>query len=122
MPNKCIVFGCNTAYESCEEKNVSTFSFPSASDDKLDLIEHWKRFVNRDNWAPSQNSVICQKHFEPKFIIYGKQRNRLNWKLNPIPTIHTDKALKRPSTLPTLLYQGRLRSYEFIKRINYLIF
>ena len=87
MPNKCIVYGCKTAYEACEQKNISTFSFPLASSDKAFLVEHWICFVNRNDWKPSHNSVICEKHFEPKFIIYGKQRNRLDWKLNPIPTI-----------------------------------
>ena len=32
----------------------------------------------------------------------GKQRNLLDWKLNPIPTLHTDMALKNPSLLPTM--------------------
>ena len=40
------------------------------------------------------------KHFEERYIIKGK-RNKLDWKLDPIPTIHSREALKRPSVLTT---------------------
>ena len=102
MPNKCAVYGCKTAYETTKDKSISTFSFPLASSDKSFLVDHWVRFVNRSDWKPTKNSVICGKHFESKFILTGKQRNFLDWKLNPIPTLHTDKALKKPSLLPTM--------------------
>ena len=65
-------------------------------------LDHWVCFVNRSDWKPIKNSVICEKHFESKYILIGKQRNLLDWKLNPIPTLHTDMALKKPSLLPTL--------------------
>ena len=32
-------------------------------------------------------------------LLRGDERTKLNWKLNPIPPIHTHEALKRPSTL-----------------------
>lgn len=38
--------------------------------------------------------------FDEKFISSGK-RCKLLWKLNPIPTNHSNTVLKRPSTLPT---------------------
>jgi len=43
--------------------------------------------------------VFCGKHFEDKYLIRGEIRCKLNWNLNPIPSIHTDAALKRPSTV-----------------------
>ena len=97
MPNKCVVFGCNSGYATCKEKGITTFLFPL---EKPYLLQQWNRFVNRSEWVPSCNSVICIKHFEEKFIIRGK-KNNLMWSLNPIPTINTEIALKRPSTLPT---------------------
>ena len=96
MVNKCVAFGCKSGYATCTEK-VSLFTFPLH---KPDLNEHWVRFVNRTNWQPSQSSVLCVKHFEEKFILHGKKSN-LKWAINPIPTIHSDEVLKRPSTLPT---------------------
>lgn len=42
--------------------------------------------------------MICIKHFESKYVIKGK-RNKLDWKLNPVPTIHSVEALKKPSVL-----------------------
>jgi len=123
MPNKCVVYGCKTACEACKEKYVSTFSFPLASSDKSFLLEHWIRFVNRTDWKPSNNSVICEKHFESKFIITGKQRNCLDWKLNPTPTIYTDKALKRPSNLPVLTMprkSPKVRIYQEDQLSNFI--
>ena len=40
-----------------------------------------------------KNSVLCIKHFEDKYILKGK-RNKLNWNLQPIPTIHSEKIIK----------------------------
>ena len=48
----------------------------------LRLINHFYLsigyVVNRTYWKRSNNSVICEKHSESKFIITGKQRNRLD--------------------------------------------
>lgn len=97
MVNKCVVFGCKSGYVSTSTDNIPSFRFPF---EKKDLFEKWKKFVNRADWSPSRNSVICSKHFEEKFLNTGK-RTKLNWGLNPIPSIHTADALKRPSTLQT---------------------
>ena len=77
-------------------KKVLTFSFPLG---KSDLIEKCIKFVNRKNWFPTKNSVLCIKHFEDRYILKGK-RNKLNWNLQPILTIHSEKIIK-PSLLPT---------------------
>ena len=90
-----MAFGWSSGYDSNSEK-VSTFSFPLG---KSDLIEKWIKFVDRNNWFPTKNSVLCIKYFEDRYILKGK-RNKLNWKLQPIPTIHSEKIIK-PSILPT---------------------
>jgi len=95
MVNKCVVFGCKSGYDSSD--NAPSFRFPFKRDH---LITKWIQFVNRANWTPTSNSVICCKHFDAKFILDGK-RKKLNWSLNPIPTLHTSIGLKRPSTLKT---------------------
>ena len=96
MVNKCVAFGCSRGYDSNSEK-VSTFSFPL---EESDLIEKWIKFGNRNNWFPTKNSVLCIKHFEDKYILKGK-RNKLNWNLQPIPTIHSEKKIIKPFFLPT---------------------
>ena len=75
---------------------VSTFRFLL---DKADSLLKWQQFVNRSNWSVTKNSVICFKYFEDKFLVRGDKRTKLNWKLNPITSIHTNEAQKRPSTL-----------------------
>ena len=65
------------------------------------------KFINRRDWIPSSTAVLCEKHFEEKFISGGKKCN-LKWKCNPIPTIHSEQSLKRPSTLPTPVVSRKL--------------
>ena len=98
MVNKCVAFGCKSGYVDTRTESVSSFCLPYG---KKELLKAWIKFVNRVNWSPSVNSVICSKHFEKQFLHLGK-RTKLNWSLNPIPSIHTVPALKRPSTLQTL--------------------
>ena len=99
MPNTCVVYGCKTNYLTCKEK-ASTFDFPNCSE----LKDIWIKFVNRpveENWIPTKNSKICGNHFDEKYIKRCNVRNYIKWDLNPVPTIHTPEALKRPSQLPT---------------------
>ena len=119
MVNKCVVFGCKTGYETCveaSEEKISTFKFPL---EKTDLLQQWIKFVNRSHWYPSKNSVICVKHFDKKYIVEGK-RNKLNWNLNPVPTIQTREALKIPSAFPTPVHQRRAPKsrYDEIDQLN----
>ena len=98
MVNKCVAFGCNSGYKSSSKSDgtISSFHFPL---DKPELLQDWIRFVNRCDWKPTTNSVLCELHFDDKFISRGK-RSKLLWKLNPIPTLHSNNVLERPSTLP----------------------
>ena len=61
MPNKCVVFGCNSGYATCEEKGITTFLLLL---EKPYLLQQWKRFVDCSEWISCKNSVICIKHFE----------------------------------------------------------
>ena len=78
-----MAFGCSSGYDTNGEK-VSTFSFPLG---QSNLIEKQIKFVNRNNWFPTKNSVLSIKHFEDKYILKGK-RNKLNWNLQPIMHSH----------------------------------
>ena len=101
MVNKCVAFGCKTSYDS--QKNdavISVFHFPSESK-RPQLRNAWIGFVNRSNWEPNGSSVLCEKHFSKELISRGKSKCTLKFKLNPVPTIHSNDSLKRPSALPT---------------------
>ena len=84
MVNKCVVIGCKSGYKS-ESTRIPTFSFPLT---KPQLLEKWIDFVNRKDWRPTKNSVICLNHFDKKLLGASVRRTKLNWKLNPVPTIH----------------------------------
>ena len=100
MVNKCVVLGCKSGYYSQKRDPVSSFGFPF---NKPYLLDQWIDFVNRLDWKPTKNSVICAKHFENKFILAGK-RTVLKWKLNPVPTLYAsvkEKELPIISEAPT---------------------
>ena len=66
------------------------------------LNQKWVKFVSRKEWKPSNNSVICSGHFESKYLIYGKQRIRLNFALDPVPTIYPANHNPQSSMLPSV--------------------
>ena len=102
MVNKYVAFGCKTGYNSSlEDIKVASFHFPLKNQQ---LLNYWIRFVNRSDWVPSPNSVLCEKHFNEKYIIRGI-KCKLNWNLNPIPEIFSSECLKRPSTLLTYCFK-----------------
>ena len=103
MVNKCIVFGCTSGYKSSGKK-VSTLEFPFKN---LKLLKKWIKFVNRCDWKPTKNSVICIRRFKKDFLNRGK-RIILKKNLQPYPTIHTEKSLKRPSTLQAVAVPLRI--------------
>ena len=72
MVNKCVVYGCNFGYITDTDTNIVPsirFLFK-----KADLLKKWCKFVNRFNWTPSTNSVICVNHFDEKYVINGKRK------------------------------------------------
>ena len=92
MVNKCVVVGCEHGYTKRKrDKDVvdiptakGSFHFPANNDA---LKKKWTKFVSRDDWIPSENSVICSDHFESTYLVIGK-RIRLRRELDPIPTIY----------------------------------
>ena len=93
------VFGCKCGYESEEPQHEDYHAFYFPSDErKSHLLPAWEKFVCRDGWKPSANSVICEFHFEGRLIRKGK-RWTLKWKLNPMPTMLTDEMKAMPQSV-----------------------
>ena len=49
-----------------------------------------------------QITLFCSVHFESKYLIYGKQRIRLNFELDPVPTIYPANHIPQSSMLPSV--------------------
>ena len=79
-----------------QSRGIPTFKFPL---DKPDLLEKWVYFVGKSNWKPSTNSVICEKHFEKAYVKLGEKRNKLNYDMGPVPTIHTEESENIPKSV-----------------------
>ena len=101
MVNKCVVATCPNSKESSKDPERHLFHFPSKVT-RPDLHDDWVRFANRCNgWNPSPSSVICDLHFEEKYITKGNQRWLMRWTAQPVPTIYPEKLQNTPSILPT---------------------
>ena len=99
MVNKCAAPKRKTGYQGIDKQSwkFATFYFPIK---KADLIKQWIRFMNRINWEPTQDSVLCELHFK-KHVIGHTQRCNLEWQLNPAPTNYLAELLKSTLSLPT---------------------
>ena len=118
MVNKCVVICCDYNYEKRRKRDAVGYLLPGLNDEadkhkqctgifhfpKNDeaLNQKWVKFVNRKEWKPSNNSVICSGHFESKNLLYGKQRIRLNFELDPVPTIYPANHIPQSSMLPSV--------------------
>uniref|UniRef100_A0A3P9NPE5 THAP-type domain-containing protein n=1 Tax=Poecilia reticulata TaxID=8081 RepID=A0A3P9NPE5_POERE len=58
MPSRCIAAFCSNT----REDGVSLFRFPK----EPELLSKWVKQVRRtrENWKPTQTSVLCSEHFE----------------------------------------------------------
>ena len=108
MPINCAYADCPSNLYSIKHgaKNeyTSSFRFPLG---KPDLLKKWIAFTMRADFQPSTYSSLCCTHFEDRYIFTGPKLKRLNWKLNPVPTIHTATMTasfsEKPSLEPTVV-------------------
>ena len=99
MVDKCAVFGCKHGYKSEEPQHEDYHAFYFPLDErKSHLLPAWEKFVCRDGWKPSANSVICEFHFEDRLIRKGK-RWTIKWKLNPMSKMLTDDMKAMPQSV-----------------------
>ena len=53
-----------------EKKQIAKFDFPLKN---VELNKQWIRFVNRRDWLATKNSVLCELHFEEKYLRQGEK-------------------------------------------------
>ncbi|KAH6935837.1 hypothetical protein HPB50_010717 [Hyalomma asiaticum] len=63
----CFAPGCSTGYVSARKASVkkSVFAVPSSED----RLKEWRRAVPRADKILDQTSVLCESHFEERFIL-----------------------------------------------------
>ena len=61
-------------------------------------MKQWIRFVNRRDWLARKHSVLCELHFEDKYLRRGEKV--LQWSMNPVPAVYPQNLLSNPSSLP----------------------
>jgi hypothetical protein len=75
MPDRCVVPGCKSNYESSikTEGYIQCFKFPSDPPRK----QLWLRAIPRSDWTPSNRSCVCVKHFHEDDLIWiEKYKNK----------------------------------------------
>ena len=108
MVNKCAALSCGSGYAKNETKHITKFYVPLKN---FELNRLWIRFVNRKAWKPTKHYVLCELHFEEKYIVRGGRSN-FKWSMNPIPTKHSKELLKMPSSLLPTSKNTRKRPRE----------
>ena len=75
------------------------------SAEKSGTYEKWVAFTIRTNFKPNSHSRLCHFHFEKIYIFQGPKQNKINWRMDPIPTIHSEQIEhllnEHPSLAPT---------------------
>ena len=105
MTKTCSVAGCKTNYKKRVDgvKIVAhpgtVISFPDEVKNP-DLRRQWVRFCNQKSFHITNNSGICTKHFDAKFIKEG-ERKTLKWELDPVSNNYCADIDLPPSSLPT---------------------
>ena len=68
MVDKCAALKCS-GYASIEKKQIAKFHFPLKN---VELKKQWIRLVNRRDWLAVKYSVLCELHFEEKYLRRGE--------------------------------------------------
>ncbi|CAN8007265.1 unnamed protein product, partial [Ixodes pacificus] len=89
----CFVPNCSSGYRSCKEAR-SLFRVPLEADRR----EEWSRNIKRGDRALHECSVVCERHFEPRFIQRSFQMT-INGKVVEIPR---DRPLLTKDAIPTI--------------------
>ena len=56
---------CASGYASNEKKQIPKFHFPLKN---AELKRQWIRFLNRKDWLAMKHLVLCELHFEEKYL------------------------------------------------------
>lgn len=59
----CFVPGCDGGYKGCADK-VSLFRAPS----NREMFEKWARAIPRADKPLEENSAVCEKHFDERWV------------------------------------------------------
>lgn len=64
MPRRCCVPGCTANYKN-EGNYTTVFYFPK----EPTLHDKWIKCINRDDFVPGKEAVVCIKHFHEQVIV-----------------------------------------------------
>ena len=92
MPNKCTIVGCRTGYKG-QNKGLQTFQLPKSKH----LRELWLQKINRENFTPSNSTVVCERHF--RVIDFVPDHENLDYRRRP-----KKKKKLKPSAIPSKFF------------------
>ena len=76
MFNECAAPMCASGYASNEKKQIAEFHFPL---NNAEWEKQWIRFVNRNDWITTKHLVLCELHFEEKYLRWGEKCHYSGW-------------------------------------------
>ena len=118
MVNKCVIVGCKTGHTNGPVK--ASFHIPHK---RPELLPYWVKFINRKDWLPDPKKtfeVVCRDHFLEKYIIEGKSRTTLDWKIQPVPSENPGEKLEGSQVEHHYDKPRELPFHRVFQRTNYL--
>ncbi|XP_018301919.1 THAP domain-containing protein 2-like [Mycetomoellerius zeteki] len=76
---RCVACGARSSLSN----KIKTCSFPKNEERR----NSWIRAFNKPNWMPTNNSVLCEKHFSPEMWEKVRVDGKKKLKANAIPTL-----------------------------------
>ena len=81
MFNKWVAPKCESGYASNEKKQIAKFHLPLKN---AELKRQWIRVVNRRDWLATKHLVLCELHFEEKYLQQGEKYCSGRWISYPL--------------------------------------
>ncbi|CAG9574131.1 unnamed protein product [Danaus chrysippus] len=115
---KCSVNWCDSTSENCTEngEDVTFHTFPKCQNIRDTWIDACKN--DDEDWKPSQDSVICSRHFTDDCFRQTKPRRM---KFKSTPTLHLPKKIVWERSLRDQVMMDYLRALNDKRRLIKLL-
>lgn len=122
MPRYCVAYGCTNRSDKaeCQQKNISFHRFPLKDSNRL---RQWLINLQRDNFEPSEHSVLCSEHFNAEdFEYYTPSNKRRVLKPDTVPNKFSfSKPSRRERTSYRLKYACNFLFLLFYFALNKIL-
>ncbi|XP_067136931.1 THAP domain-containing protein 1-like [Centruroides vittatus] len=108
MVRYCSAFGCNNMWKP--DSTLSWHKFPK----EKEICRKWVNKMKRENFEPTEASVLCSDHFTKDcFYTRGQENSKIRLRSGSIPTIFSFSDSIQPDNI-----NKEHREIQYINKIN----